>query len=90
MTLAEEVFYRDFFAQVCRQAGVMPILPDVSLPACVEVSERSGGGQRFIFLLNHSAQPVELALPQPFADVLHETPPSASVTLAPFGVAVLS
>ncbi|GHE68162.1 beta-galactosidase [Streptomyces spiralis] len=75
--------------EVCRTAGVGPVLP--GLPAQVQATVREGDGGRFLFLLNHGAEPAEVSLPEPMTDLLAQgTAPSDRITLPGAGAAVLT
>ncbi len=60
-----------------------------ALPEDVEVCRRVGAERTIYILLNHGAQPVQIALPRPMADLLADHFPVTQLTLAPQGVAVL-
>ncbi|APU16792.1 MULTISPECIES: beta-galactosidase [Actinoalloteichus] len=74
-------------------AGVGPDLP---LPAGVQaVTRHAADGTRFLLLLNHGGEPVEVALPEPMTDVLARTAgpeasPMIEIRLPRHGVAVLT
>lgn len=73
---------------VCRTASVAPVLP--GLPEHVQATVREGGGGRFVFLLNHGQDAVEIRLPAPMTDALAQgAAPTDRVTLPSAGVAVL-
>ncbi|GAA5196077.1 beta-galactosidase [Rugosimonospora acidiphila] len=94
---------RELLDRVCGDAGVAPALPD--LPEGVQAVTRHGADHSYLFLLNHGARPVRVALPAPAVNLLaersDEVGPGAagsgavdsgavdSVTLEPRGVAVL-
>lgn len=59
--------------RAAQDAGVLPVLPD--LPSGVEATvRRSEDGNRFLFLLNHNAFGVTVALPAGTRDLLADTP----------------
>ncbi|MDE3162494.1 MAG: beta-galactosidase [Acidobacteriota bacterium] len=60
-----------------------------SLPLDVELCRRVGTGHTIYILLNHGAQPAEVALPAPMTELLQGDAQVRAVTLAPEGVAVL-
>ncbi|MFF4954485.1 beta-galactosidase [Streptomyces chattanoogensis] len=95
-TRLEPGLMRALLDDVREAAGVAPVLP--GLPAGVQAAVREdpeGRYGRFTFLLNHRAEPVEVALPAPMTDALADTPEAAAapadrITLAGRGVAVLT
>jgi beta-galactosidase GanA len=54
------------------------------------VARTGSDGVRYLFVLNHRAEAVTCDLPQPMADLLKGGEPGASLTLEPYGVAVLT
>ncbi|MFB6436922.1 beta-galactosidase [Streptomyces sp. NPDC056411] len=94
-TRPEPALLRALLDDVREAAGVAPVLP--GLPAGVQATVREGAGGRYLFLLNHGAAPVEVALPGPMRDVLargaeggDRAPAGRRITLAARGVAVLT
>lgn len=86
---AEDAFLEMFYGKLLDELGVAPAL---EAPAGVEVAVReAGGGRRLIFLLNHTAGPVEVGLPadQSFRDHLGERYAAGAIALAGYGVAIL-
>ncbi|WP_262704016.1 MULTISPECIES: beta-galactosidase [Streptomyces] len=80
---------RALMDEVGRAAGAGPVL--TGLPEQVQATVREGEGGRFVFLLNHGREEVEVRLDEPMTDALTpETAPSDRVTLPGAGVAVLS
>jgi beta-galactosidase len=75
-------------AKLAEDSGVAPPL---AAPAGVEVVRREGGGRSFLFLLNHGAHEVSVGLDAAYHDVLGDAQDTDTdtVTLEPFGVAVL-
>ncbi|MFF4486677.1 beta-galactosidase trimerization domain-containing protein [Streptomyces sp. NPDC001544] len=59
---------RALIDDVCRTASVAPVLP--GLPEHVQAAVREGDGGRFVFLLNHGRDEVDVVLPGPMTDVL--------------------
>ncbi len=53
----EQAFLDGLVSELCDKAGVKPILTP---PQGVEVAERSKGDRRFVFVLNHNADPVTM------------------------------
>ncbi len=79
---------RALMDDVCRAASVGPVLP--GLPERVQATVRAGDGGRFVFLLNHGQEEVEVGLPAPMTDALaRATAPTHGITLPGAGVAVL-
>ncbi|WP_234482047.1 beta-galactosidase [Streptomyces sp. MBT49] len=80
---------RALIDDVCRTADVGPVLP--GLPGHVQATVREGDGGRFVFLLNHGRDEVEVRLPGPMTDLLARGgAPADRVTLPGAGVAVLT
>ncbi|MGX1561019.1 beta-galactosidase trimerization domain-containing protein, partial [Streptomyces sp. NPDC055509] len=79
---------RALMEEVCRTASVRPVLP--GLPEHVQATVREGDGGRFVFLLNHGPEEVEITLPEPMTDALGQgAAPADRLTLPAAGVAVL-
>ncbi|QLH26474.1 beta-galactosidase [Streptomyces sp. Rer75] len=75
--------------EVCRTAEAGPVLP--GLPGQVQATVREGDGGRFVLLLNHGREEVEVGLAEPMTDALAQgSAPSDRITLPGAGVAVLS
>lgn len=75
----------------CLAAGVSA---PVEVPPGVEVAVRTGPADRFVFLLNHTDEPVTVAVPPgAVEDLLADAPigarPGPDLTVAPRGVVVL-
>ncbi|GLZ13465.1 beta-galactosidase [Actinomadura sp. NBRC 104425] len=69
-------------------AGVRPVLP--GLPPGVQAVVRHGPEHRYLFLLNHGAEPASVRLTEPAPDLLADpAEPVETVELAPRAVAVL-
>lgn len=89
-TCAGPEFLQGLVAHLCAEASVPPLLP--GLPAGVEVTRREGEGEgdRFLFLLNHTAHPAEVQL-DAFSgtDLLSGTVQEGTVTLEPYAVRVI-
>jgi beta-galactosidase len=60
-----------------------------TVPAGVEVTLRRAGGRQWMYLLNHNAGAVTIAVPGSGKDALTGTSYTGSVTLEPHGVTVL-
>ncbi|MFG2830954.1 beta-galactosidase [Streptomyces sp. NPDC048434] len=94
-TRLDAALMRALLDDVRDAAGVAPVLP--GLPAGVQATVREGAGRRYVFLLNHGAETVEIGLPAPMRDALAAdgtggAEPGAvdRVTLGSRGVAVLT
>lgn len=85
-TRPEPPMMAELLTRACAQAGVRPVLP--GLPAAVQASVRQGAEHSYLFLLNHGAEPVAVALDAPHADLLADADVT-TIDLAPRGVAVL-
>jgi beta-galactosidase len=69
-------------------AGVTPVLP--GLPPGVQAAVRHGPGHRYLFLLNHTAGPVTVELPEPGPDLLIDPEREVNRVQLPLrGVAVI-
>ncbi|WP_405838960.1 beta-galactosidase [Streptomyces platensis] len=103
-TRLEPALMRALLDDVRAAAGVGPVLP--GLPSGVQATVREGTGGRYLFLLNHGAEAVEVGLPSPMRDALAGADGVARdgdgagagagadavdrITLGPRGVAVLT
>lgn len=91
-TRLDPALMRALLDDVREAADVAPVLP--GLPAGVQATVREGAEGRYLFLLNHGAQTVEVGLPEPMRDALAadgaEPPATDRITLAARGVAVLT
>ena len=65
------------------------ITAPLAVPAGVEVSKRSTGGQEFIFVLNHHTDEQVIALPEPMRDLVTGQVYEQQMRLAGRGVALL-
>jgi beta-galactosidase len=59
-TASDERFYQTFLTDVCKSAGVLPVL---SVPDSVEVTTRENDTTRVYFLLNHSEETQHIHIP---------------------------
>ncbi len=66
-TRSNESFYHDFLADLCKEAGVKPI---ISGPADLEATERVNDQGRFLFLLNHGNEEIRVEMPYDGKDLL--------------------
>ncbi|MFD0575580.1 Beta-galactosidase C-terminal domain [Dactylosporangium darangshiense] len=79
---------RALFDRVRSEAGAGAVLE--GLPGGVQAVVRRGGARRYLFLLNHAAEPATVTLPEPGPDLLSEADsPLSTVVLPPRGVAVI-
>jgi beta-galactosidase len=81
----EEAFYDGLIATLLTDAAVVPLFRP---PPGVELSVREGNGRRLVFLINHTEDRREVALPRPMRSALSDGPASDRVTLERHGVAV--
>jgi beta-galactosidase len=82
----EETFYDKLLSDVLNKAGISSL---VHPPCGVEVSLREGEGKRLLFLINHLDSPQKIRVPAGKLDLLRGTRSSGSLTLEPYGIAVL-
>lgn len=97
-TRLDAALMRALLDDVRAAAGVTPVLP--GLPEGVQATVREGAGGRYVFLLNHGAEAVEVALPTPMRDALAAVDGTGGartgtgaverITLGARGVAVLT
>ncbi len=66
-TRSNESFYHDFLADLCKEAGVKPV---ISGPADLEATERVNEQGRFLFLLNHGNEEIRIEMPYDGKDLL--------------------
>ena len=71
-------------ADICREAGLGPVL---AVPTGVEVVRRTGDGRSYLFVLNHTSDPVEL--PAEGFDLRHNQPVDGSVLVSAGGAVVI-
>lgn len=85
----EQHFTDDFCRALCDARSIRPIL-NVELPPGVSVQARTDGTRLFAFVMNFAPEPVRVPLDgQRYTDLLTGEPASATLDLAPYGVAVL-
>jgi beta-galactosidase len=82
----DDAFLADFYGQLADQFDLRAVL---EVPDGVEVSVRYKGDTAILFLLNHNAWPVEVALPQAYRNLLNDAAVSGSLSLKPHDVAIL-
>jgi len=73
--------------RICASADVRPPL---ETPPHVEVAQRTSGDRSYLFVLNHAAEPVTIALPSTMRDLLSPHERADHLRLGPHGVALLS
>lgn len=66
-TASNEAFYREFLTDICKEAGIEPVL---KTPEGVEAASRENEKERLIFLLNHSEKDQTVELPCPMCDIM--------------------
>jgi beta-galactosidase len=71
-------------ADICAEAGLAPVL---AVPAGVEVVRRTGEGRSYLFVLNHTSDPVEV--PAEGFDLRHNQPVDGSVLVSAGGAVVI-
>ena len=82
----EPEFYDALMAELLGRAGIQPL---VSPPLGVEVSVRTGGGKKLVFLVNHTEQEVVVRVPEGGTELLSGKPAGGTVSLGVYGVAVV-
>ncbi|MGN0427297.1 MAG: beta-galactosidase [Agathobacter sp.] len=86
-TASTPEFYEDFLRDICKEAGVEPVL---KTPAGVEAASRENEKKELLFLLNHRNQEQKVTVPLEYQTVLGESPlPDGTLTLKQHDVAVL-
>jgi beta-galactosidase len=78
--------YETFLSWLLDQIGLRGVMPS---PNGVEVAERWQGGQRILFIMNHSKQAQTLDVGGNFTNLLEGGSVKGSVTIAPLDVMVL-
>ena len=84
----EQAFYDLLMERVLASAGVKPLLAKRA-PAGVEVSCREGGGRKLLFVINHTQEPVEVAVPAGKVELLSGEKTAGTVKLDRYGIAVI-
>lgn len=87
-TASNEAFYLKFIADICKKAGVHPIM---ETPVGVEAAIRENKNGSFLFLLNHSNEEQTVTLPFAGHDRLHDCDyhEGAAITLKAKDVAIV-
>ncbi|MGD9633729.1 MAG: beta-galactosidase [Pirellulales bacterium] len=83
---AEPQFYDALVARLLADAKIHPL---VTPPSGVEVAIRSNDKSALLFAVNHTAEPATLEVPADRPNLLTGAKTESSLTLAPFGVAVI-
>jgi beta-galactosidase len=78
---------RELLGRYAREKGLRPLVPGA--PRELEVTRRTKGAASYTFLLNHADRPVTVNVGAGYADMLAGRPAPASLTLGPYGYAVL-
>jgi beta-galactosidase len=84
--VSEPEFYDKLVARLLSDAKIRPL---VQPPAGVEATVRRYDKRGLLFLINHTPEEKSIAVPQGKRDLLTNNPSGQSLTLEPFGVAVL-
>jgi beta-galactosidase len=89
-TRAVDPFYRDYYRELAREAGVEPLLP--ALPEGVNVQARSDGAVEYLFLMNFTGATREVTLDQrQYRDVESgEALAGTKLELTAYGVRILA
>lgn len=66
-TASDEAFYRAFLGDLCKEAGITPVL---EVPEGVEVTSRENEKERLIFVLNHNDEDQTIELPYKAKDLI--------------------
>lgn len=87
-TSSDDSFYRDHIGEICKEAGIAPIM---DTPEQIEVTKRVNQNGSFVFLLNHGETDYVAALPFGGTDLLTDKVYEAgdALTLEKKGVAIL-
>jgi beta-galactosidase len=84
--VSEPEFYDKLVAQLVADAKIRPL---VQPPAGVEATVRRDDNRGLLFLVNHTAEEKSIAVAQGKRELLTEKPTGPTLTLGPFGVAIL-
>ncbi|MNC37082.1 Beta-galactosidase BglY [compost metagenome] len=89
-TRAADPFYRDYYRELAKEAGVEPLLP--VLPEGVSVQARSSGTEEYLFVMNFNGSAREVALDRrQYRDVESgETLTGGILELTAYGVRILA
>jgi beta-galactosidase len=83
----EESFHTCLIEWLVSAGKLEPVL---ETDADVEVTLRAGGGHRLIFVLNHNAEPVQIALEKGYHELITDRPVSGILAVEGQGVCILS
>jgi beta-galactosidase len=84
-TRPEPTYLDALLVEVCGGPFALPVR---AVPG-VELAQRVRGDDRFLFALNHTREPVALALSAPMDDLLTNERREGTLPLGPYGVAIL-
>jgi beta-galactosidase len=82
----EATFHRHLVEWLVAEGKIEPAL---STDADVEITVRAGGGHRLIFVLNHNAEPVQIALGKAYHELISDQPVSGTLAIEGNGVRIL-
>lgn len=83
-------FTRELSLAILQETGQLsPYQHLLACPAPVELACREKDGQRWLFLLNYTGEEQEITLQKPFRELLSDRALRDTLTLPPYGVAVL-
>jgi beta-galactosidase len=82
----EEAFYTWLIDWLIRSGKLEPVL---RTEADVEVTMRAGGGHRLLFVLNHHAEPVQIALERDYHELVSDQVVSGTLVIDGQGVRIL-
>lgn len=87
-TQSDDDFYREYLGEICREAGIEPIM---EAPDDMEVTRRVNKNGTFVFLLNHGEEARIMAMPFAGTDLLSEKSyeEGDALTLEAKGVAII-
>jgi beta-galactosidase len=84
--VSEREFYDKLIARLLADAKIQPLIEP---PAGVEVTIRRSDDRGLAFVINHAAKEQTVAVPEGKRELLTNTTTDRSLTLAPFGVAIV-
>jgi beta-galactosidase len=82
----EEEFYDKLMRRIIKDAKIQPVLDP---PAGIEVAVRNSSNHDLLFIINHTAEDKSVPVPQGGRELITDEQPKESLTLGPFGVAVI-
>lgn len=85
---SSDEFYKDFLKEICEELDIRPV---ADVPAGVEAAIRENENGSFLFLLNHSAESVQIIVDEAGKDIISGSSYLAgdSLTLDKAGVAII-